>query len=68
MKVAVVQFKASTKKETNLKKILDYISKAAKNKPFYHIGFVFRDRVCCSISVVLVKSSGAKAPPLSLQI
>ena len=32
MKVAVVQFKASTNKETNLKKILDYISKAAKNK------------------------------------
>ena len=29
MKVAVVQFKASTKKEDNLKKILSYISKAA---------------------------------------
>ncbi len=32
MKVAVVQFKASTKKETNLKKILRYISEASKNK------------------------------------
>jgi len=32
MKVAIVQFKASTKKETNLKKILNYISKAAQNK------------------------------------
>ncbi|HUT06416.1 MAG TPA: carbon-nitrogen hydrolase family protein [Nitrosopumilaceae archaeon] len=32
MKVAVVQFKASTNKETNLKKTLDFISKAAKNK------------------------------------
>ncbi len=32
MKVAVVQFKASTKKEANLKKIVNYISKAAKNK------------------------------------
>ena len=29
MKVAVVQFKASTKKEDNLKKIISYISKAA---------------------------------------
>ncbi len=29
MKVAVVQFKASTNKETNLKKIISYISKAA---------------------------------------
>ena len=29
MKVAVIQFKASTKKEDNLKKILSYISKAA---------------------------------------
>ena len=29
MKTAVVQFKASTKKENNLKKILSYISKAA---------------------------------------
>jgi len=29
MKIAVVQFKASTKKENNLKKILSYISKAA---------------------------------------
>jgi predicted amidohydrolase len=32
MKVAVVQFKASTAKETNLKKIINYISKAAQNK------------------------------------
>jgi len=32
MKVAIVQFKASTNKETNLKKILGYISKAAQNK------------------------------------
>ena len=32
MKVAVVQFKASTNKEANLKKILDYISQAGKNK------------------------------------
>ena len=32
MKVAVVQFKASTKKETNLKKIINYICEAAKNK------------------------------------
>ena len=32
MKVAVVQFKASTKKALNLKKIINYISKAAKNK------------------------------------
>ncbi|NOQ45042.1 MAG: amidohydrolase [Nitrosopumilus sp.] len=32
MKVAVVQFKASTNKETNLKKIINYISKAAQNK------------------------------------
>ena len=32
MKVAVVQFKASTNKETNLKKIIQYISNAAKNK------------------------------------
>ena len=32
MKVAIVQFKASIKKETNLKKITDFISKAAKNK------------------------------------
>ncbi|MDH3677067.1 MAG: carbon-nitrogen hydrolase family protein [Nitrosopumilus sp.] len=32
MKVAVVQFKASTNKEDNLKKILGYISKAAQNK------------------------------------
>jgi predicted amidohydrolase len=31
MKVAVVQFKASTKKENNLKKIITYISKAAVN-------------------------------------
>ena len=31
MKVAVVQFKASTNKEINLKKIINYISKAAKN-------------------------------------
>ena len=29
MKVAVIQFKASTSKETNLKKIISYISKAA---------------------------------------
>ena len=32
MKAAVVQFKASTKKETNLKKIINYIVKAAQNK------------------------------------
>jgi predicted amidohydrolase len=32
MKVAVVQFKASTNKETNLEKIINYISKAAQNK------------------------------------
>jgi len=32
MKVAIVQFKASTKKETNLKKIIDYITKAAEKK------------------------------------
>lgn len=32
MKVAVVQFRASTNKEVNLKKILYYISEAAKNK------------------------------------
>lgn len=32
MKVAIVQFKASTNKEANLKKITDFISKAAKNK------------------------------------
>ena len=32
MKAAVVQFKASTNKEINLKKIINYISKAAKNK------------------------------------
>ncbi len=32
MKVAIVQFKASTNKETNLKKITGFISKAAKNK------------------------------------
>jgi predicted amidohydrolase len=32
MKIAVVQFKASTNKDSNLKKILDYISKAANNK------------------------------------
>jgi deaminated glutathione amidase len=32
MKVAIVQFKASTNKETNLRKITDFISKAAKNK------------------------------------
>ena len=32
MKIAVVQFKASTNKETNLKKIMNYISKAAQNK------------------------------------
>ena len=32
MKVAVVQFKASTNKEINLKKIVNYISKAAQNK------------------------------------
>ncbi|MBS3925443.1 MAG: carbon-nitrogen hydrolase family protein [Nitrosarchaeum sp.] len=31
MKVAIVQFKASTKKETNLKKIINYIAKAAEN-------------------------------------
>jgi len=32
MKVAVVQLKASTNKEANLKKIISYISQAAKNK------------------------------------
>ena len=32
MKIAVVQLKASTNKETNLKKIIGYISQAAKNK------------------------------------
>jgi len=32
MKVAIVQFKASTNKETNLRKITDFILKAAKNK------------------------------------
>ena len=32
MKVAVVQFKASTKKEINLEKIISFISKAAKRK------------------------------------
>ncbi len=32
MKVAVVQFKASTDKELNLKKILNYISQASKQK------------------------------------
>jgi predicted amidohydrolase len=32
MKVAVVQFKASTDKETNLKKIINYIAKAAEGK------------------------------------
>ena len=32
MKIAVVQIKASTNKETNLKKIINYISQAAKNK------------------------------------
>ena len=32
MKVAVVQFSASTDKQTNLKKIVNYISKATKNK------------------------------------
>jgi len=31
MKIAVVQFKASTNKESNLKKITDFISKASKN-------------------------------------
>ena len=31
MKVAIVQFKASTKKEINLKKIINYIMEAAKN-------------------------------------
>jgi len=31
MKVAIVQLKASTKKEINLKKIINYIAKAAKN-------------------------------------
>ncbi|MBT4176075.1 MAG: amidohydrolase, partial [Thaumarchaeota archaeon] len=30
-KIALVQFKASTEKEKNLPKILDYIKKAAKN-------------------------------------
>jgi len=32
MKAALVQFRASTNKETNLKKIIDYIKKASKNK------------------------------------
>ena len=32
MKVAIVQFKASTNKETNLKKIINFISKASQNK------------------------------------
>jgi len=32
MKAAIVQFKASTNKEIDLKKILNYISKAAQNK------------------------------------
>ena len=32
MKVAIVQFKASTNKENNLKKIINYISEASKNK------------------------------------
>ena len=32
MRVAVVQFKASTDKETNLKKIINFISTAAQNK------------------------------------
>ena len=32
MKVAIAQFKASTDKELNLKKIINYISKAAKKK------------------------------------
>ena len=32
MKVAVVQFKASTNKEINLKKIINYISKASQNR------------------------------------
>jgi predicted amidohydrolase len=32
MKAAVTQFKASTNKDTNLKKIINYISKASKNK------------------------------------
>jgi predicted amidohydrolase len=32
MKIAVVQFKASTNKEINLKKIINYISQAAQNK------------------------------------
>ncbi|MFB5614276.1 MAG: carbon-nitrogen hydrolase family protein [Candidatus Nitrosomaritimum yanchengensis] len=32
MKVAIVQFKASTNKEANLKKITDFILEAAKNK------------------------------------
>ena len=31
-KVAVVQFEASTEKQTNLKKILEYISKAAQRE------------------------------------
>ena len=30
-KIALVQFKASTEKEKNLPKILDYIKQAAKN-------------------------------------
>ena len=32
MKVAIVQFQASTNKETNLRKIINYIIEAAKNK------------------------------------
>ncbi|CAD6368508.1 Nitrilase/cyanide hydratase and apolipoprotein N-acyltransferase (fragment) [metagenome] len=32
MKVAVVQFKASTNKEINLKRIINYIAKAAERK------------------------------------
>ena len=32
MKIAVIQFKASINKKTNLKKIMNYISKAAQNK------------------------------------
>jgi len=32
MRVAVVQFRASTNKETNLKKIINFISKAGQNK------------------------------------
>ncbi len=37
-KVAIVQFKASTTKEQNLKKILDYIEKASK-KGAQHCAF-----------------------------